>query len=244
MTQAQINIPDPNSPNSNIITIEGNDETIAKASYELELIIKKAIEKEAQVTKDLMIEQRFHSQLIGAKGEHIKDIRDKFNVFISFPEPSTKSDKVSIRGDKQNVENCYKHLSQLNKKLLVEHFRLELPVNKQLLKFIAGKDDSNIRRIKNETETKIELPNENSKSSSIIISGKKENCEKAKSLIQKIEKEELSLVQVDIIIPRKFHGQILGKNKRVIRSIQEECDNVHVSFPPQSSNSDKVTIRG
>lgn len=243
-TGAQINIPDPNSPNSSIITIEGNDETIAKASHELDQIIKKAIEKEAQVTKDLMIEQRFHSQLIGTKGEHIKDIRDKFNVFISFPESSIKSDKVSIRGDKQNVENCYKHLSQLNKKLLLDNYRLELPVNKQLLKFIAGRENSNIRKIKNETETKIELPNENSKSNSIIISGKKDNCEKAKAMIQQIEKEELSLVQVDIIIPRKFHGQILGKNQRYIRSIQEECDNVQVSFPPQNSNSDKVTIRG
>jgi len=66
-TGAQINIPDANSPNSNIITIEGHPQVIAKASFLLEKMIRKAIEKEAQVTKDLIIEQRFHSQLIGTK---------------------------------------------------------------------------------------------------------------------------------------------------------------------------------
>lgn len=244
-TGAQVNIPDPNSPNASIIVIEAkNDETIDRVNYELDQIVKKAIEKEAQVTKDLIIEQRFHSQLIGTKGENIKEIRDKFNVSINFPDSSDKSDKVSIRGSVNDVENCYKHLSQLNKKLLVDNYRLELPVNKQILKFIIGKDHANIKKIRFETETKIELPSEESSSGTVVIQGKEENCKKAKAMIQKIEKDELSLVQVDIIIPKKFHGSIQGKNFRVIRSIQEECDNVQITFPSQGSNSDKVSIRG
>lgn len=247
-TGAQINIPnipDANSQNSDIITIEGSDEAIAGAEHELDQIIKKAIEKETQVSKDLIIEQRFHRQLIGTKGENIKEIRDKFNVFITFPDSSSKSDKVSIRGPSaQDVENCYKHLSQLNKKLISDNYRLELPVNKQMLKFIIGREGSSIRKIRSETETKIELPAEDSTSNTIVISGEKSKVEKAKQMIQKIEKDELSLVQVDIIIPKKFHGSIQGKNFRIVRAIQEECDNVQISFPQLGSNSDKVTIRG
>jgi len=243
-TGAQINIPnlpDANSQNSNIITIEGSDEAIAAAEHELEQIIKKAVEKETQVTKDLIIEQRFHSQLIGSKGENIKEIRDKFNVFINFPDSSVKSDKVSIRGSSaQDVEACYKHLSQLNKKLINDNYRLEMPINKQMLRFIIGKEGTNIKKIRSETDTKIDLPAEDSTSNTILISGEKSKVEKAKQMIQKIEKDELSLVQVDIIIPKKFHSSIL----RIVRSIQEECDNVQITFPPQSSNSDKVTIRG
>jgi len=243
-TGASINIPEPNSPNANIITIEGNDETIARAHHELDKIIKKAIEKEAQVTKDLIIEQRFHSQLIGTKGANIKEIRDKFNVFISFPDSSDKNDKVSISGEKHDVEECFKHLTQLNKKLQSENFRLELPVNKQMMRYIIGSKGENIKKIRSETETRIDLPAEDSNSNTIIIQGEKSKCEKAKQMIQKIEKDELSLVQVDIIIPKKFHGSIQGKNFRIVRAIQEECDNVQITFPPQGSNSDKVTIRG
>ena len=243
-TGAAISIPEPNTPNANIITIEGSDDAIVRASHELDQIVKKAIEKEAQVTKDLIIEQRFHSQLIGTKGEHIKEIRDKFNVSINFPESSVKSDKVSIRGDRADVENCYKHLSQLNKKLLSDHYRLELPVNKQMMKYIIGREGTNIKKIKSETETRIDIPTEDSKSDTIAILGKKENCERAKAMIQKIEKDELSLIQVDIIIPKKFHTSIIGKQNRVVRSIQEECDNVQITFPPPNSNSDKVSIRG
>ena len=243
-TGASINIPDTNSPNANIITIEGNDETIARAHHELDQIIKKAIEKEAQVTKDLIIEQRFHSQLIGTKGENIKEIRDKFNVFITFPDSSDKSDKVSIRGEKHDVEECFKHLSQLNKKLISDNYRLEMPINKQMLRYIIGKEGANIKKIRFETETRIDLPTEDSSSNTILIQGEKSKCEKAKQLIQKIEKDELSLVQVDIIIPKKFHSSIQGKNFRIVKAIQEECDNVQINFPPLGSNSDKVTIRG
>ena len=243
-TGASINIPDTNSPNANIITIEGNDETIARAHHELDQIIKKAIEKEAQVTKDLIIEQRFHSQLIGTKGENIKEIRDKFNVFITFPDSSDKSDKVSIRGEKHDVEECFKHLSQLNKKLISDNYRLEMPINKQMLRYIIGKEGANIKKIRFETETRIDLPAEDSSSNTILIQGEKSKCEKAKQLIQKIEKDELSLVQVDIIIPKKFHSSIQGKNFRIVKAIQEECDNVQINFPPLGSNSDKVTIRG
>ena len=243
-TGAQITIPDSNSKTVEIITIEGNDETIARANQELDQIIKKAIEKEAQVTKDLVIEQRFHSQLIGTKGENIKEIRDKFSVSITFPDSSVKSDKVTIRGEKQDVENCYKHLSQLNKKLLLDNYRLELPINKQMIKFIIGKDHSNVKKIKFETETKIELPAEESNSNVIIIQGKHDNCLRAKQMIQQIEKDELNSVQVDIIIPKKFHSSIQGKNNRVTRSIQEECGNVIISFPDSSVKSDKVSIRG
>lgn len=243
-TGASISIPEANSPNANIITLEGSDEAIARASVELDQIVKKAIEKEAQISKDLIIEQRFHSQLIGTKGEKIKEIRDKFNVNINFPDVSMRSDKVTISGDRADVENAYKHLSQLNKKLLADNYRLELPVAKQMMKYIIGREGTNIKKIKSETETRIDIPTEDSKSDTIFILGKKENCERAKAMIQKIERDELSLVQVDIIIPKKFHNSIIGKQNRVLRSIQEECDNVQISFPPIASNSDKVSIRG
>merc|ERR1712083_657918 len=78
-----INIPDTDS-GVTIIRIEGNRAGVEKARKELyEMVEKMENEKE----KDLIIENRFHRQLIGPKGESIEKIRKEFaNVQISFPD--------------------------------------------------------------------------------------------------------------------------------------------------------------
>ena len=81
-TGAQIHIPSEsteNLPSNDVIRIEGSPQSVAKAKQELEAIIKKMVERENEVSKDLMIEQRFHRQIIGTKGESIREIRERFN---------------------------------------------------------------------------------------------------------------------------------------------------------------------
>lgn len=75
--------------------------------------------KENEKSRDIIIDQRFHRTIIGAKGEKIKEIRDKFNqVQITFPDPGKKSDVVTLRGMKTEVDKCYKYLTQLNQELV------------------------------------------------------------------------------------------------------------------------------
>lgn len=80
-TGAQIHIPSENADieGSDIIRIEGSHQSVKLARQQLDAIIKKLIEKENEISKNLLIEQRFHRQIIGTKGETIKEIRDKFN---------------------------------------------------------------------------------------------------------------------------------------------------------------------
>ena len=62
----------------------------------------------------MIIEQRFHKQIIGSKGEKIREIRDRFNgIQVSFPEPGEKKDIVTLRGPKQDVEKCATHLKKM-----------------------------------------------------------------------------------------------------------------------------------
>ena len=58
------------------IRIEGTRESVKAAKAELETLLKKL---ENEVTFELVIERRFYGQIIGAKGESIRDIRNKFN---------------------------------------------------------------------------------------------------------------------------------------------------------------------
>jgi len=79
-TGAQINVPTEGDASSeNVIRIEGQPAEVESAKQEIEAIIKKRMETESNVTKELIIEQRFHKQIIGTKGEKIKETRDRFN---------------------------------------------------------------------------------------------------------------------------------------------------------------------
>lgn len=145
----------------NIIRIEGSAEGVKKAQLELQIMIEK-LDNEKE--KDVIIDHRLFRSIIGSKGSKIKEIREKFNqVVITFPNSSEKSDIVKIRGPKNDVELCHKHLTKLVKDLQESSFMLEVPIFKQFHKFIIGKGGANIKKIRDETQTEIDLPAEGDK---------------------------------------------------------------------------------
>ncbi|KAK2586763.1 hypothetical protein KPH14_011792 [Odynerus spinipes] len=227
---------------SNIIRIEGNLAGVLKAKTELLEMIKK-LENENE--KDVVIDHRFYRSIIGNKGDNIKEIRDKFNqVQIIIPSPGEKGDVVKIRGPKEDVDKCHKYLMRLVKELNENNYVLEVPIFKQFHKFVIGKGGVNIRKIREETQTKIDLPAEGEKSDVITITGKKENVEKAKEMIQKIQDEMANIVIDEIVIPPKFYNFLIGTGGKLIHSIMEDCGGVTIKFPTAESRSDKVSIRG
>ncbi|GLV35995.1 Dodeca-satellite-binding protein 1 [Carabus blaptoides fortunei] len=236
-TGVMINIDD-----ANHIRIEGSREGVNQAQQELKEMVDK-LENEKE--KDVIIDQRHYRNIIGSKGENIKDIRDRFNqVQINFPGPGDKRDVVKIRGPKEDVDKCHKHLMKLVKELNESSYQIEVPIYKQFHKFIIGKGGANIRKIRDETQTKIDLPAEGDKNDVITITGRKENVEEAKERIQKIQNELANIVTDEIIIPPKFYNSLIGAGGKLIHSIMDDCGGVAIKFPTAESKSDKVTIRG
>ena len=90
-TGAQITIPAESETGdvSDVIRIEGNPSEVDSAKAELEAIIRKRVETESNVSKDMIIEQRFHKQIIGTKGESVREIRDRFNQVRLLPHSHT-----------------------------------------------------------------------------------------------------------------------------------------------------------
>lgn len=240
-TGVSIKIPS-DTEKSNIIRIEGSPEGVAKAKQELlEMVHKMENEK----SRDILIEQRFHRQLIGAQGGKIREIRDKFNqVQITFPDAGRKVDVVTLRGPKTDVDKCFKYLQQVQQELIASNSQAEVHIFKQFHKNIIGKGGANIRKIREDTDTKIDLPSENSDSDVITITGKKENVLKAKERVEAIQKELANIKEVTIDIPHSYHNSIIGAKGRLIRAIMEECGGVLIRFPQEGSRSDKVIIRG
>uniref|UniRef100_A0A8C2CY64 Vigilin n=1 Tax=Cyprinus carpio TaxID=7962 RepID=A0A8C2CY64_CYPCA len=225
-----------------LVRIEGDPQGVQLARKEL---MDMAQRMENERTKDLIIEQKFHRTIIGQKGEKIKEVRDKFpEVIIIFPDQQQKSDIVQLRGPKNEVEKCAKFLQKLIAELVESSFSISVPIHKQFHKNIIGKGGANIKKIREETNTKIDLPTENSNSEMIVITGKKSSCEAARDRILAIQKELANLKEAEVSIPAKLHNSLIGSKGSLVRSVMEECGGVHIHFPAEGSGLDKVTIRG
>ncbi|KAL4006809.1 elongator complex protein 4 [Sarotherodon galilaeus] len=230
------------SERSGLVRIEGDPKGVQLARRELMEMVQRM---ENERTKDLIVEQKFHRTIIGQKGEKIKEVRDKFpEVIINFPDPSQKSDIVQLRGPKNEVEKCAKFLQKIIADLIENSFSLSVPIFKQFHKNIIGKGGANIKKIREETNTKIDLPTENSNSEMIVITGKKNNCEAARDRILAIQRELANIKEAEVTIPAKLHNSLIGSKGCLVRSIMEDCGGVHIHFPSEGSGSDKVTIRG
>lgn len=59
-----------------------------------------------------------------------------------------KGDIVKIRGPKEDVDKCHKHLMKLVKELNESNHVLEVPIFKQFHKFVIGKGGVNIRKVR------------------------------------------------------------------------------------------------
>ncbi|KAM9335699.1 vigilin isoform 1-T1 [Symphorus nematophorus] len=230
------------SERSGLVRIEGDPKGVQLARRELIEMVQRM---ENERTKDLIVEQKFHRTIIGQKGEKIKEVRDKFpEVIINFPDPAQKSDIVQLRGPKNEVEKCAKFLQKIIADLIENSFSLSVPIFKQFHKNIIGKGGANIKKIREETNTKIDLPTENSNSEMIVITGKKSNCEAARDRILAIQRELANIKEAEVTIPAKLHNSLIGSKGCLVRSIMEDCGGVHIHFPSEGSGSDKVTIRG
>ncbi|KAJ8254798.1 hypothetical protein GJAV_G00197460 [Gymnothorax javanicus] len=227
---------------SGLVRIEGDPQGVQQARKEI-IDLAKRVENER--TKELIVDQKFHRTIIGQKGEKIKEVREKFpEVIINFPDPSQKSDVVHLRGPKMEVEKCGKFLNRILADLIENNFSISVPIFKQFHKYIVGKGGVNIKKIREETNTKIDLPMENSDSEVIMITGKKGNCEVARDRILAIQRDQANIKEVEVTIPAKLHNSLIGSRGCLVRSVKEECGGVHIRFPSGGSGSDRVTIRG
>ena len=76
----------------------------------------------------------------------------------------------------------------------------KVPIYKEFHKNVIGKGGANIRKIREETSTRIDLPPEGSDSDMIVITGRKEDVEKARDRILKIQSELVNFIPFNLNI--------------------------------------------
>uniref|UniRef100_A0A8C7FTN8 High density lipoprotein-binding protein n=1 Tax=Oncorhynchus kisutch TaxID=8019 RepID=A0A8C7FTN8_ONCKI len=260
--QYKVSVWIPQEPDrSGLVRIEGDPKGVQLARREL---MEMAQRMENERTKDLIVEQKFHRAIIGQKGEKIKEVRDKFpEVMINFPDPAQKSDIVQLRGPKNEVEKCAKFLAKLIADLMENSFSLSIPIFKQFHKNIIGKGGANIKKIREETTTKIDLPTENSNSEMIVITGRKNHCEAARDRILAIQREleeveekwqgECGRIGFTFLVNNftaelqakpEYHKFLIGKGGVNIRGVRDRTG-ARIIFPsPDEPEQELITIIG
>lgn len=232
----------PSDQKSNKIRIEGSPEGVAAAKHE---ILHMAQKLDNEKARDIIIEQRFHKNIIGQKGEKVREIREKFaEVQISFPEAGAKSDVVTLRGPKDDVDKCFAYLKKMANELALSSYKADVPIFKRFHGNIIGRNGANIKKIKEETGVTIDIPAENSNSDIIVLTGYKEKVHKARDMIMAIQNELANIVTKEVKISQKLHQSMIGPGGKLIQSIMNECGDVHIRFPPEGTKSDIITLRG
>lgn len=239
----KINVSFENREGDNHIRIEGPKEGVVQAQRELQEKIDKL---ENEKSKDVIIDRRLHRSIIGPRGEKIREFKERYGqVNIAIPSPSENTDIIKIRGPKEDVDKCHKDLLKLVKELQENSFVIDVPIFKQFHKYIIGKSGANIKKIRDETQTKIDLPAEGDTNNEVIvITGKKENVLEARDRIQSIQNELANIITEEISIPQKYHNSLIGGGGKLISAIMEECGGVAIKIPSTDSKSDKIIIRG
>jgi len=226
------------SPTGSTIRIEGSPDGVAKAKSELLQLVDKM---ENEKSRDIVIEQRLHRALIGAQGSKIRQIREQFpSVTISVPDFSRKSDIITLHGPRTDVDKCYTYLHKLHQELVSSNVAVDVRVSRKCFRDVV----SQLRKIREETECRVDIPSEMNDVNVLTVTGTKENTLKAKELIDNIVKSLEKVVETTIEIPHETHNSLVGPRGNIVRAVSQECGGVLIRFPAANSNSDTVLLRG
>jgi hypothetical protein len=100
------------------------------------------------VSEDIVIPPKHYNSLIGAGGKLIHAIMEECGgVTIKFPPTESNSDKVTIRGPKDDVEKAKQQLLELSTERQLSGFTAEVRAKPQHHKFLIGRNGVNIKKV-------------------------------------------------------------------------------------------------
>lgn len=170
-----------NGSNSEVVKLSGARDCVKGAKQRIQEIVE---DLESLVTIDCIIPQKFHRQVMGAKGSNVQEVTKQYNVTIKFPErPAPPSQ------DRDNQSPPVSHGSQS-----------------------CGSEPMSICGLRCDGCTQAEPVEENGDDGEplpqdiIVINGKKELAEEASAALK-----ALVPITKEMEIPFEFHRYIIGQ---------------------------------
>ncbi|XP_025419238.1 vigilin-like [Sipha flava] len=241
-TGARVQIPCMKN-SGDIIYITGTKDSTKKVVQELEEII---IKLKSKIEKEITIDQRHHGAIIGLNGEKVRELQKIFNVKIIFPSPvEARNNLVKIQGLNDDVNKAFKSLAELAEVLDELNYVLEIPIFKQFHKLSAGKRAIFIKKIREETDTRIFLPREGDNKDVIKVMGNKRKVLIAYDMIKEKQNEIGDIITKEMVLGNvKVRNAIVNLGNKFIQSIKEDCGgNVTLNLPTVKGDN-TIVIKG
>ncbi|CAF3746350.1 unnamed protein product [Rotaria sp. Silwood1] len=230
---------------SRYVKLMGTKESVDKAR---QILLERVQKLSNERTTGLSIDPQYYSQIIGAKGKKLEEVRSKFhNIQITFPEANGKSDKVILHGDKDDVEKCSKFLQQKIKDL----YSIEIELPKRLYPIFIGKSGSNIQRLREQmpdVRIDVSIIDDTKEYILIRLNGKRIDVDKARKFLDEhIKQLNISLensIEQYITINSKWHNKFFQNQRKLLNELQQQYGDMLIKFPERNTNSDQVLLRG
>lgn len=205
------------------------------------------------ITKEIVIPQKFHRNIIGPNGVYRTRLQDKYNVFINF---SRETDLVSIRGPSRGVKDAYEELSALLDFERDNGHVLVIPVPSEHVPRVIGKNGETINDIRAEFGVEMNFlqkaTDDEVKESGKVdleITGTRTSIKEASEKVKEIIEAAQNYAKETINVPQKYHRMIVGAGGHSLREIissagGDTISNKNVNIPDVSSESDEIVIQG
>lgn len=228
-TGVSVEMPPPDTPSETIV-LRGQPDKLSKA---LSVLFEKA---HSETEEELVVPSWVQRHILGPKGAKFQALsRDFPKVNVNF---DGEESLVKLSGPKEEVAKARQLLKQRADEIIAEISVEEIKVaDSAHIKFIVGKNGANLKQIRDETKATIQVITDDDIGSRrgasselgpqfIRIEGSKEAVSLAKAELEKLLNKLENEVTLELIIERRFYGQIIGSKGENIRDIRNKFNNV------------------
>jgi len=178
----RINVPERDSA-KRTVTISGESkDAIAKAKNEIKSLLTKGFSlalDPSMTSSQISVPPSKIGFLIGDKGKNIKLIEEQFQVKVNTPARNSENPKMTIIGNKENVQNV-KSAKEVIKCLIEQGFSTlthpgwtsqEVPFPPEEFRTLIGPGGTTIKSIKANNECEINIPSPGNPNQNVIVVG-------------------------------------------------------------------------
>lgn len=246
---------------TNTVTITGIKKNAEEAKNR---IMKIGKELSDVVTLRLDIPNDHHATLIGQGGKFVKRLEEKYKVRIRFPRGNEGNDggdrpqhkdQVVVKGPSRGAKNTEEELMELLKWEIDNNYTEIIKVPSKSLSRIVGRGGEYINEIKNNTETRIDIPDfeiiKDKDEAEITVVGTKTGVKAAVDSIKAIAKESEDIVTEEVTVDPKYHRWLIGPGGSVMKEMIEkasgkdnEFNSRMIRIPKAGANDPIITVTG
>lgn len=222
----------------------------AKCSFFLSsLFSQEVIEGGGFVSEDLSIDSKYHSALIGPKGQYVTSLMERHNVHVKFPPADAPTNVVVIKGLQTSVNKAKGEIFELLQYEIDRKYTEDVAVPAGAIsELFDGKSKTQtvspriffffpppqplpllqLYKLSQTSNVRVDLASD--KPNTVRITGPKENVKEFIPQLLTLAKTLAARVSEEVSVDKKFYPGLIGKKGAKVQEIMEKHNNVTIRF--------------